>query len=105
MITKKKSKLPIAVVLLAAVVLVSGCTQGQQAPTGLGNGIAVLEFKSNQEGAQLRANEPVQFVAKIQNQGTILAKNLRANIVELEDKDKWQGLAEQNLGDLLGYNQ
>src|SRR3989338_5085876 len=105
MITKKKSKLPIAVVLLAAVVLVSGCTQGQQAPTGIGNGIAVLEFKSNQEGAQLRANEPVQFVAKIQNQGTILAKNVKVGIAELEDKDKWSGLQDQVLGDLQGYNQ
>lgn len=102
---KKQSKLYLLAVLLVAVVLISGCSQGQQTTSGLGNGVAVLEFKSNQEGAQLRANEPIQFVAKIQNQGTVSAKNLRANIVELEDKDKWQGLAEQNLGDLLGYNQ
>ena len=85
----KKFYLP---VVLVAVLLVSGCTQGQQSSTGLGNGVAILEFKSNQEGAQLRTNEPVQFVAKIQNQGTVKANNVRVDVVELLDKELWNML-------------
>ena len=103
--TKKNPKIYLFVALLVGVVLVSGCAGGSQAPAGLGSGVAILEFKSNQEGAQLRANEPVQFTARIQNQGTIKAKNIRVNVVELLDKEKWSGIFEQFIGDLTGFNQ
>ncbi len=101
----KKPKLYLFAALLVGVILVSGCAGGSQAPTGLGNGVSILEFRSNQEGAQLRSNEPVQFTARIQNQGTIKAKNLKVNVVELLDKDRWSGITEQFLGDLTGFNQ
>ena len=103
--SKKPNKKYITLLLLASIVLVSGCAQGSQAPVGLGNGVVILEFKSNQEGTQLRQNEPVQFTARVQNQGTIKAKNTRVNIVELLDKEKWSGIFEQNLGDLTGFSQ
>lgn len=102
---KKSGKKYIIILLLATVVLVSGCSQGSQSPSGLGNGLRILEFKSNQEGAKLRANEPLQFTARIQNQGTTRARNVRVNVVELLDKDKWSGIFEQNIGDLTGFNQ
>lgn len=102
---KKQSKLYFSVALLVGVILISGCANSSNTPTGLGNGVAVLEFKSNQEGTQLRANEPVQFTARIQNQGTIRAKNVKVNVVELLDKEKWSGIYEQFLGDLVGFSQ
>lgn len=95
----------LVLLMVAAVVIVSGCSSGSQAPSGLGSGVTILEFRSNQEGAKLRANEPVQFVARIQNQGTTPAKNVRVNVVELLDRDKWSGISEQNLGDLTGFNE
>lgn len=99
----KKICLPI---VLVAVLLISGCAQsGQQGSAGLGNGVAILEFKSNQEGAQLRTNEPVQFVAKIQNQGTVKANNVRVDVVELLDKELWAISGNLNLGALTGFNQ
>lgn len=105
MAKKKQQRMYLFAALLVGVLIVSGCSSGPQAPTGLGNGIAILEFKSNQEGAQLRTNEPVQFVARIQNQGTIRARNVRVNVVELLDKEKWTGIFEQIIGDVTGFNQ
>ena len=105
MLTKKSPKLYLISALLVGVILISGCASGSNAPAGLGNGIAILEFRSNQEATQLRSNEPVQFTARIQNHGTIKAKNVKANVVELLDREKWPGITEQFLGDLTGFNQ
>ncbi len=102
---KKSKKLYVPIVLIVLVVLVSGCAQGGDTPTGIGNGVAILEFKSNQEGAQLRANEPVQFRAAIQNQGTVKARNVRVDVVELLDKEQWTLSSVGALGDMTGFNQ
>ena len=102
---RSQSRLYLVAVLLIGVIIISGCSSGSQSPGGLGSGVSILEFKSNQEGAKLRTGEPLQFTARIQNQGTTKAKNVRVNVVELLDKEKWPGIFEQFIGDLTGFNQ
>ncbi len=67
------------VLLLAAVVILAGCTStgGGQA-TGAANGISITKFAP--DFAEVRSGEPISLLLSIQNVGGAIAKNLTAQV-------------------------
>lgn len=68
------------VLLLLAVLLVSGCTTGQ---TTAGNGVAVKEFAP--EFSEIYAGEPVNFRLLLKNEGSVEADNVHAELLGLDE--------------------
>jgi hypothetical protein len=72
---------PLLLVLpLLAAILISGCTTGN---TTTGTGVVVKEFAP--EFTEIYAGEPVTFRLLMQNQGSVDAKNVHAELLGLDE--------------------
>jgi len=90
---------------LVAIVIVSGCT-GTGGGTG-GNGVNVLDWRT--DFTSVNSGEKIQLQLRVQNQGDVTAKNVKAQITGI-DLSEWRGFgvgsffAEENLGNMLPFD-
>ncbi len=89
---------------LLAVVIVSGCT-GTGGPAA-GGGVAVLNWVP--DFTSVNSGEKVQLQLRVQNQGDVTAKNVKAQVAGI-NMNEWRGFglglfAEENLGNLLPFD-
>ncbi len=90
---------------LLAVVFVSGCVGGGNTGTS-GNGVVILEFRP--DFTQVYSDDPVKLQLRIQNQGEVRARNVKAELTGINTAE-WQQLGygittTEYLGDLQPYD-
>jgi hypothetical protein len=73
--------------ILSAVVLVSGCT-GQDGGVAYGKGVAITGFESDMGSLSLESGDDVSLMLRVQNQGEIEATDVKAQIIGI-DLDEW----------------
>ena len=73
--------------ILAAVVVVSGCTGGQQG-ISYGKGVIITGFESDVGSMSVESEDDVSLMVKVQNQGEVDAENVKAQIIGI-DLDEW----------------
>jgi len=87
------------VLVLAAVMLVSGCVA--PGPTvGVGAGVVITDWTP--DFSEVKSGDQVQLKLRVQNQGTVKAENVRAEITGITLEDWNAGFFEtEDLGDLI----
>ena len=96
-----KAKLLLLLVPIFAVVAISGCTQSNTPASG--PGVVILNWEPTLSSVE--SGDPLQLRVKVQNQGTLLAQDVKAVLIGIS-VDEW-GLGAQTIlpfGEMLPYN-
>ena len=98
MVATKKYLLLLPVIIM----IVSGCTSGPG--VGTGPGVVILGWEP--ELTNIYSNDDIDFLLKIQNQGESDARNVRADLTNI-DPVEWGGFGfqEKQLGNLIKADQ